>query len=430
MKPADLSAPDYIRWAVADPRRVSLWARQNQAQVYNRLRADVLRSRVVVFDKAATEVIARVASLPPADLLRAALSARLPWPAAICIFDYAHFLSVTGTAGKTIDPDTSTDFPLLITTDETGARGAASCLGNMKITQTGAMVGLTAEPIGLRFDFSGVTAPRLDAGCRDLVATMMAANLSASKMNAEMSLDTIPAFSHLSPHDRLHVMAVLSEVMTGRPAEDAWSLGHAYLPPSFGSNTSGVDGWIDRMRGETAHIAAVGRMLTPGFSPYCAPRDFVAKDGFEPGMLTGPVMESRGTGRIILAMLAVLGESGSTVIETTRPAGARMVGPHRTAFMTVSNIRIDLSRLTVLRPRRDEPQGASQGLRIEHQVRGHWVHYLRHGAASCDHHWQPSGDTGKRQACACAAFRVWRAEHVRGSATAGYAFTSPIAVTA
>lgn len=429
MKPDDLSAPDYIRWAVSDPKNTTLWARgpASQSRVFNRLKADVLRSRIVVFDKAATAVLASVASLPPSDLLRAALSARMPWPASICIFDYAHFLSLTATGE--VDPEAPNEFPILITADETGARGTASALGRMKVTQTGAMVGLTVEPVSIRFDFSGETLPHPDPGCRDSVRRRMTANLEAIHARAKMRIDEQESFIGLSPEGRKTVEAVLSEIMLARPHEDAWTLGHAFLPPSFGTD-GGLMNWNERIRSETADTASIGLTMTPVWSPYCSPRDFDGKDGWDDDMMTQPIMEARGTGRIILAIMAVLGESGSTVIETTRPAGSRMVGHRRTPFMAVSNIRIDLSRLIVTRPRDEAPQGPSRSLKVEHQVRGHWVHYLRHGSGSCAHLWTPAGEAGRRQECACGAFRVWRSEHIRGSAAAGYAFMSPVAVTA
>jgi hypothetical protein len=431
MKPDDLSAPDYIRWAVADPKNVTLWARgpASQSRVFNRLKADVLRSRVVVFDKAATDVIARVASLPPADLLRAALSARMPWPAAIVIFDYAHFLQMTVPDSRDVDPEAPNEFPILISADETGARGVASALGRMKVTQTGAMVGLTVEPVSIRFDFSGETLPRPDPGCRESVRRRMTANLEAIHARARMNMDTQPTFAMLSDKGRAAVESVLSDVMLGRPHEDAWTLGSAYLPPSFGTD-GGIHNWQARITSETADMATIGRTMTPVWSPYCSPRDFDGKGGWDDEMMTQPIMEARGTGRIILAIMAILGESGSTVIETTRPAGSRMVGHRRTPFMAVSNIRIDLSRLIVTRPRDDAPQGPSRSIKVEHQVRGHWVHYLRQGRPGCLHFFAPAGEAGRRQECACGAFRVWRSEHIRGSAAAGYAFMSPVTVTA
>lgn len=431
MKPDDLSAPDYIRWAVNDPRNVTLWARgaPSQTRVFNRLRSDVLRSRIVVFDKAATEVIARVASLPPSDLLRAARSARSPWPACICIFDYAHFLSLTVTDGNEVDPEAPNEFPILITSDESGARGTASALGRMKVTQTGAMVGLTVEPASIRFDFSGETLPRPDPRCRESVRKRMTVNLEAIHLRARIQLDQQGNFASLSPEGRDQVEAVLTDIMLGRPHEDAWTLGSAFLPPSFGTD-GGIENWGQRIHAETADMATIGRMMTPCWSPYCSPADFDGKDGWDDEMMTQPIMEARGTGRIILAIMAVLGESGSTVIETARPSGSRMVGHRRTPFMAVSHIRIDLSRLTLTRPHDDAPQGPSRSLKVEHQVRGHWVHYLRHGAASCAHLWTPAGEGGRRQECGCGAFRVWRSEHIRGSAAAGYAFMSPVVVTA
>jgi len=431
MKPDDLSAPDYIRWAVTDPDHVALWARgpTSQARAFNRLKADVLRSRMVVFDKAATEIIARVASLPPADLLRAARSARMPWPAAIVIFDYHHYLVNVSGSEDTVAPDAPNEFPLLFTSDETGARGTVSCLGKMKVTPTDKFVGLTVEPVAIRFDTSGETFPRIDPKCREAVAVRMRANLQAIHGRARLKMDDQPSFAILSPEGRAQVETLLSYVMESRPHEDAWTLGSSFLPPSFGTET-GLADWDSRLRDEVNDLAAVGRMLTPQFSPYCSPRDFDGKDGWDDEMLTGTILEARGTGRVILAIMAILGESGSTVIETARPAGSRMVGHRRTPFMALSNIHIDLSRLTLLRPRDDAPQGPSRSLKVEHQVRGHWVHYLRHGSPSCGHVWTPAGESGRRQECGCGAFRVWRSEHIRGSATAGYARPTPVAVTA
>jgi hypothetical protein len=370
--------------------------------------------------------------------LRAATSARLPWPTALVSIDYHSYLNETTPGGLEArmggTENVPSDMPILITSDDSGCRGRASIMGQLKITQTEKFVGLTVEPIGVSFDFSGETPAQGSARCTALVAAAMKTDVDRILKDADANFATKP-----QPVSE-QVRQIINGIMRDRPSSDVWLLGSSFLPPlitmrdaqsrDFEGSVEDRQVWLRDLQAETDALAAVGRMLACSWSAYASPQDFNGSEGWNDEMLVDPIFESRGTGRLLLAIMAILGESGATVIETTRTGGSKMVGHRRLPLMTQSHVRIDLSRLSILRSVSDDRDGPARGVRVEHNVRGHWAHYLRNGSPSCAHVWTPDGEAGKRQRCACGGLRVWRSTHVRGSATKGYAFTSPVAVTA
>lgn len=456
MKPHDLDAADYVRWAVSDYDTVTIFAQSEKARraIYHRLKADVLASKVVTFDAAASRVLAEVSMLPPDQLLRAARSARLPWPQALIVIDFHTYLQGTRPLGAPVDKEnTPEQMPLLISTDDTGSRGTATFLARIRLTPSDRDAGLVCEPVGARYDFSGVTLPVPDPLCRAVVRRAMTDRLQARFNNGkgEMAAHLEERLKLLGTDEtqpsKEAAIEVVSEVLFGRPSEDAWSLGTGFIPAKlreFEDVRGRAVAWRAALRQDVDTLAEIGRMLTPVFCPYSRASEFNFADDATEGerqvaeIAMKAAMESSGTARLVLAILAVLGESGAVSVEVGRPSGARMVGTRRVPFMATSRVVIDLAHLGIVSPFRAPGSGSdgSRGLVAEHAVRGHWVHYHVDRTRRCDHDWKPAAKRptgraaradvvsaatidGKRQECACGALRVWRSEHVRGSAARG-----------
>ena len=454
MRHADLSEIDRLRWAVDQPpgeRIVAAIRSSHYPAMQARLRAAVVRSHAVVFDKAASAKTGEISNMGPEVMLHLLQSARLPWDSVIVQIDRAafwktanaHWEATGNPSGASMgegDGGLGTDHLLFLIQQINGDPARIQCLtfAPPGPDEDRSTLDFLLEPLVFNIDVSGESVPSRSSSVAKLFRFSCSEHLLKQAKRVRELSKGVPLSAEFGDRLDWTPEELRYQMIQGRDPLDLLILGREFIPDrakftAGGRTMLAIGDWPQEDLDYRVRLAA---MAAPVPSPYAELNTL--EEAERASMLRLMTEEILGVPRMVLCILTALGISGGMVLTDVRPRGHRMVGNRRCPYLATSRIVIDLAHpMHTVRPRLEGDSGQH---RRAHEVRGFWRYYRaygRGGRPGCAHHWDTAVPENpevpidrNRQACIhCAAKRTWIPQHQRGDASLGYVHHDAVEVT-